>query len=351
MSQSSLLRPLLVTCGLSLTLVGCGSTSTANSRPTRFLSIQPIQVCDDFGLFCADVALFEAETRKIWGNVDIDITFLAPTQLLSSRYLTIDSRDEFTEISFTGGAGAFGRNPNSTRTTGPINMWFVDQILLGAGEVFGLAWVDQNGVLISDNILDFNNGVGRRDTVAHELGHNLGLSHGSYGAGSSSNLMTSGTSRAVPNSVDDITPDGAELSRLNNEQADVARSSGFVTDNAGVSGSPTPITPPSPSLLEQLLRFLQGEDHDHYDAVPKALIPEETIAAEPRPLTQPLSSPLPQAWAVADSAANAVGPSPLLDSATAGPETVQSVPEPTGLLWIPGSLLLWGAWQLRRRAQ
>jgi hypothetical protein len=49
-------------------------------------------------------------------------------------------------------------------------MWFVDRIFDGLFESLGWAWIDQNGVVISDNIIDLN----RRDTVAHEMGHNWG---------------------------------------------------------------------------------------------------------------------------------------------------------------------------------
>jgi hypothetical protein len=59
-------------------------------------------------------------------------------------------------------------------------MWFVDRIFDGLFESLGWAWIDQNGVVISDNIIDLN----RRDTVAHEMGHNLGLTHSNFGAGS-----------------------------------------------------------------------------------------------------------------------------------------------------------------------
>jgi hypothetical protein len=208
-------KPVWAFCSLALALSSCstGEVGTGN-RPTRFLSVQPIQVCNDFGIFCADLALFEAETKKLWAQADIQVDFLAPVRINGSRFLTIDSQDEFAELSFSGGWGAFGRHPLSTRTSGPINLWFVDRIFDGLVESLGWAWIDQNGVVISDDILGFNNGIGRRDTVAHELGHNLGLTHSNFGAGAPTNLMSDGGVRNIPNSVNDITPDGANLGQL-----------------------------------------------------------------------------------------------------------------------------------------
>jgi hypothetical protein len=244
MPQASGLKPLLVVAGVSIALIGCGETARPGSRPTRFVTVQPIQVCDDFGLICADLATFAEATFKIWQQADIEVSFLPPNRLLGSRFLTIDSTDEFAELSFSGGPGAFGRHPLSRRNAGPINMWFVEEIVSGPFDVFGLAWIDANGILISDNILGFNNGQGRIDTVAHEIGHNLGLTHTGFGGGSANNVMTDGRSRAVPTTLADINPDGARLARLTEEQVNRARSSPLVSSSPALTPRPGPIEPP-----------------------------------------------------------------------------------------------------------
>ena len=217
------------TTGGSSTSGGAVSTPVSNSSDRLVLEVQPIQVCDDAGIVCAQVEFFETIADKIWDQADIEITFLPLNQLNDSTYLTTDD-GEFSDLSFSGDAGDFGRHPDSTRTQGPINLWFVDVIQTSAGLIqFGNAWIGLNGVLISDDILDFNNGAGRIDVISHEIGHNLGLRHSTLGAGGADNLMTGGGRRTIPDSIDDIFPDGDRLSRLTSAQIEKARDSSFVT--------------------------------------------------------------------------------------------------------------------------
>jgi hypothetical protein len=102
-------QPFWILCGLSVTLTSCATGEVGvGTRPTRFLSVQPIQVCNDLGVFCADLALFEAETKKLWDQADIQVDFLAPVRLNGTRFLTIDSEEEFAELSFSAGQGPLG---------------------------------------------------------------------------------------------------------------------------------------------------------------------------------------------------------------------------------------------------
>jgi hypothetical protein len=119
-----------------------------------------------------------------------------------------------------------GQHPNPTT----INMWFVQDMPTTPGYVlYGEAWIDANGVAINGTaVQNFNGGVGRRDTNAHEIGHNLNLGHNTLGAGGAANLMTRGSDRSVPSGVGDITPDGANLSQLTTDQIDEIRTSPFV---------------------------------------------------------------------------------------------------------------------------
>lgn len=219
---------------------GGSGNQTISFDKARELDIQPIQVCNDAGAGCAEVNLFADITRKILDQAKLKVNFLPTNRLNASRFLKIDASSgraedhEFYQLSRSGGPGAFGRHPNSTRTSGPINVWFVDEIESPNGVTqFGLAWVDANGVLISQAAADFNNGRGRADTLSHEVGHNLGLRHTTLGAGGSNNLLTDGSVRNVPGSIDDVFPDGVGTSQLTNAQIKEIRSSSLLSDAAG----------------------------------------------------------------------------------------------------------------------
>jgi hypothetical protein len=118
-----------------------------------------------------------------------------------------------------------------------INMYFVNDIDGGstfglgcgapifAGPCGGLA-----GVIIADEIFSFNGGIGRLDTIAHEIGHVFGLTHNGFGAGGPENFMTAGGTRAIPNSINNIFPDGLQLDQMTAAQfAEI-----FANPNGGI---------------------------------------------------------------------------------------------------------------------
>ena len=76
--------------------------------------------------------------------------------------------------------------------------------------------------------------IGRVDTLSHELGHVLGLGHDDFGAGGSDNLMTSGGSRSIAQSLDDVAPDGAAYEKLTVAQANQARGSRYTSEGTAV---------------------------------------------------------------------------------------------------------------------
>ena len=224
-----------------MALGGCSEGGTSGTQTINFsepdeLRIQPIQVCKDDGSNCAQVNLFADITAKILEQANLKVSFLPTNRLNESRFLSINDRAdrgnadyEFYELTRTGEDGAFGRHPDSSDDSGPINVWFVDTIeALNGFTQFGLAWVDANGVIISKDTLEFGDN-GRTDTVAHEIGHNLGLRHSTLGAGGANNILTDGDRRNIPDSVDDIGEDGAGLSTFTDAQIAAIKRSPFVT--------------------------------------------------------------------------------------------------------------------------
>jgi hypothetical protein len=79
-------------------------------------------------------------------------------------------------------------SPVSPRNTdaGTINMFFVKTLNppVSGGTLYGISWIGNNGIAISQNTFFAPTPLqARPDTMAHELLHDLGLDHTTYGAG------------------------------------------------------------------------------------------------------------------------------------------------------------------------
>lgn len=174
------------------------------------LSILPIKICDDGGLNCANDSemLYLAETNKIWAQAGITFSYLPFQSIASSEYLSLDDAGEV--------ASLFSTAPSASVDPLVITMWFTGFHFDAYGEVSD---IPGNKIVIDQVIFT----EGRLDTIAHEVGHLLGLMHDDPGVGTD-HLMRSGDDRTTPTVIGDITPDGAGLDKLTAAQIATALS-------------------------------------------------------------------------------------------------------------------------------
>jgi PEP-CTERM motif len=198
-----------------LALSALFATAPAQALPTRQVTLQPWQVCDDAGNNCATTGLFGAFTTKIWAQADIVVNFLSMQTVNSSARL---NEDDFSDLGNVGSASI-------------IDLWFVNDLTDCGGPVSGTLFgcgTTGGWFAVTQAVFDYS-AVGRVDTLAHELGHVLGLGHSDFGAGGADNLMTAGSTRNIPQVLGDVNPDGLGLDKLTAAQIAEARSSDFTS--------------------------------------------------------------------------------------------------------------------------
>lgn len=215
---------------------------------TQYVTVQPIQVCNDAGTACADVNLNAGFTDKIFEQAGLGVIYLPTVRYNNSTFLTtrVDDLnptriDEWRQL--IRGPG-HGQSPNSTT----INAWFIEQLVDANNQAAyaGVSFINANGIIVAEN--------SRTDTFAHELGHNFGLNHGTFGvaAGDQRNLMT-GAGRIVPTTVADIAPSGQLLDQLNQQQIDKIRAPLFSVDLINATATST-------GAADRFLVRLQGNN-------------------------------------------------------------------------------------------
>lgn len=208
-------------------------------RATSILFVQPFDVCDSSSGACGDPdeQLFSSATEAIWNQAGIAIDFLSWGEFSAPA---ADYADMNTIGNFATLAGLVPA-PYSSESAQVVWMFFVPQIdsCGGAGgTVYGCSLTPGNEDVISNAVFSSSDGgysgSDRIDTIAHELGHSLGLPDCSTcGA---NNLEAIGNIRNVPRSLSDIYPNGS-YDQLTSAQIAVADSSRFLFPEEGSTTS------------------------------------------------------------------------------------------------------------------
>jgi hypothetical protein len=120
-------------------------------------------------------------------------------------------------------------NPFQSDSLDVIDLWFVPQVTSCAGQtgtVYGCSQVGGNNASVTAATFSYDSGIGRIDTISHELGHSLGLPDCS--ACDADNLEAAGDLRNIPQTVNDIFLNGAGYDQLTAAQIETADSSAFL---------------------------------------------------------------------------------------------------------------------------
>jgi hypothetical protein len=185
--------------------------------------VQPIDLCNLAKTTCGDptLQLYADVANKIWSQAGITVSFLGWDTFTTSDAGLLNVVDD---------SAFYTLDDYDTARFGSVtvSMWFVPSILwcggASGGTVYGCSEVNGNTAVISGLVFDVN----RLDTMAHELGHTLGLDHcdvepaGFCNSPLADDLMTSGSRRAIPDSLANVTPDGQKLDQLSAQEIMIA---------------------------------------------------------------------------------------------------------------------------------
>lgn len=203
-------------CGIQAQAAVLGSPA---EPITKIVTIQPIDVCATDGSACAPtsgLAAYESFADAAFAQAGIGFAFAPVVKYNNSAYL--DPRADSTGSSVFDTAHQLVRTPGHDQSTNPktLNVYFVNNIIAttnnvpnGAG-VYGYGLIGGNGTIVATGP-DAHGYVAALDTVAHELGHNLGLFHvdapplNTTSYNQPSNLMRS-LGRTVPTQTCQVVP-------------------------------------------------------------------------------------------------------------------------------------------------
>ena len=225
-------RSLLLAAAGVLALASCSAQAATIDK---IVNVNVFVFCNDAGTSCASTgpagdAYFSTEVNKIWAQAGIGVTFSFSGFIDSTAYMNIN--DSSTGHEFCELYNSCVTNHLSSTVETLLLVHTVD-----GGSAYGEGWVGFGGMVIGmDTVMAANGGNGRLDTIAHELGHNLGLVpvtsaefDGTYHDTNANDLMAGGGIRSSPTSLGQISTDGLTLlDRIPADQVTTARDSGLL---------------------------------------------------------------------------------------------------------------------------
>ena len=213
----------LATCALGFVAL-LPSTSSA-IQITKQLTVNVYQI-NGASLGPVGNSYFETEVDLIWAQAGIDVNFIFGGAITNAAWDDV-SGNEFNTV--TASQGHF-------QSSTVLDMFLTHTV--EGRTAYGVGWLGVGGIVIGmDDVMGFNSPLGRIDTIAHEIGHNLGLDHST----NPYELMASGGIRNVPLTSANINPNGLDYDQLSQAQINSTRMSTLLRDY-------TPSPPPANNL-------------------------------------------------------------------------------------------------------
>ena len=212
---------------IALSFVSALALGYTQSAHAAVVNVQVINVCDDNGQNCAlsspyaNTGYNPAATQRIFAQAGITVNFLDPIKFNSTAYLNPPILDDplhgYLFGSPTDPAHQLMNLPNHGQNLdrNVLDLWLVNTLPHNPGasgasttaQPFGIGLTNANGAVVTtgDNGSGYIAGL---DNIAHELAHNLGLTHVEDAplAGTTVAAGPAATSPAPPGTYADAVP-------------------------------------------------------------------------------------------------------------------------------------------------
>ncbi len=175
---------------------------------TNIITLQPIDVCGSSDpSSCAlesatspySLSDYVQAINTVYQKAGLGVVFLPTVQYIDPSYLNTtifgsggSPTDQAHQLMYTPG---HGQNANPTT----LNAWFVDTLQTSTGApVYGTGFIGGNGIILPTQANPDTGGFAALDTLAHETGHNLGLTHVDQTSNASPYNLMQSSGRTVP---------------------------------------------------------------------------------------------------------------------------------------------------------